>query len=199
MISVSRGRHTLGRDFRLYFTGQLASQVGGSFTLFALPLLVFKLTHSATSLALTTAANLLPYLLFGLVLGALVDRLDRRRMMLLTDVGRACVIVVLPVLALSGGLRVEAIYAVAFVQSTLGILFNCGEFAAIPSLVGRDDLVAANGRIMATNSAGQIVGPILAGVLVAVMSPADLLFFDSASFLASAATLALIRRIFNAD
>jgi hypothetical protein len=197
-VTLAPGRHTLGRDFQLYFSGQLISQVGSSFTLFALPLLVFKLTHSATSLGLTTAANLLPYLLFGLVLGALVDRVDRKRMMLLTDVGRACVIVILPLLALSGSLRVEAIYAVAFAQSTLGILFDCGEFAAIPSLVGRDDLVAANGRIMATNSAGQVIGPILAGVLVAVMSPADLLFFDAASFLVSSASLALIRRSFNA-
>jgi hypothetical protein len=198
VTSAPLQRHTLGRDFWLYFSGQLTSQVGSSFTLFALPLLVFKLTGSATSLGLTTAASLLPYLLFGLVLGAVADRIDRKRMMLLTDVGRACVIVILPLLALSGELHVDAIYAVAFVQSTLGILFNCGEFAAIPSLVGRDDLVAANGRIMATNSAGQVVGPILAGVLVAVMSPADLLFFDAASFLVSAASLALIRRTFNA-
>ncbi len=192
------GRRTLGRDFWLYFSGQLISQVGSSFTLFALPLLVFKLTHSATNLALTTASNFVPYLLFGLVLGALVDRVDRKRMMLLTDVGRAAVIAVLPVLALARALRVEDIYAVAFVQSTLGILFNCGEFAAIPSLVGRDDLVAANGRIMATNSAGQILGPILAGVLVTLMPAADLLFFDAASFAVSAASLALIRRSFNA-
>jgi MFS family permease len=67
--------------------------------LFALPLLVFKLTGSATNLAFATAANFLPYLLFGLVLGAFVDRLDRRRMMLLTDVARAVVIAILPVLA----------------------------------------------------------------------------------------------------
>jgi predicted MFS family arabinose efflux permease len=198
VIKAAPRRRSLGRDFWLYFSGQLISQVGSSFTLFALPLLVYKLTHSATNLALTTAANFVPYLLFGLVLGALADRIDRKRMMLLTDVGRAAVIVVLPVLALSGALRVEDIYAVAFVQSTLGILFNCGEFAAIPSLVGRDDLIAANGRIMATNSAGQILGPILAGVLVTLMSPADLLFFDAASFLVSAASLALIRRSFNA-
>ncbi len=197
-VSPAARRRTLGRDFWLYFGGQLISQVGSSFTLFALPLLVFKLTHSATNLALTTASNLVPYLLFGLVLGALVDRVNRRRMMLLTDVGRAVVITVLPVLALFGALRVEDIYAVAFVQSTLGILFNVGQFAAIPSLVGRDDLVAANGRIMATNSAGQIFGPVLAGVLVTLMSPADLLFFDAASFAVSAATLAAIRRSFNA-
>jgi predicted MFS family arabinose efflux permease len=197
-VTSTTRRHTLGRDFWLYFGGQLISQVGSSFTLFALPLLVFKLTHSATNLALTTAANLVPYLLFGLVLGALVDRVNRRRMMLLTDIGRAVVITVLPVLALFGALRVEDIYAVAFVQATLGILFNVGQFAAITSLVGRDDLVAANGRIMATNSAGQIFGPVLAGVLVTVMSPADLLFFDAASFAVSAATLAAIRRSFNA-
>ena len=191
-------RHTLGRDFWFYFGGQLISQVGSSFTLFALPLLVFKLTHSATNLALTTASNILPYPLFGLVLGAMVDRVNRKRMMLLTDVARGCVILALPLLALSGTLRVQAIYGVAFVQSTLGILFDCGEFAAIPSLVGRDDLVAANGRIMATNSAGQVLGPILAGVLVTLMSPADLLFFDAASFFVSAASLAIIRRSFNA-
>jgi Transmembrane secretion effector len=191
-------RHTLGRDFWFYFGGQLISQVGSSFTLFALPLLVFKLTHSATNLALTTASNILPYPLFGLVLGAMVDRVNRKRMMLLTDVARGCVILALPLLALSGTLRVQAIYGVAFIQSTLGILFDCGEFAAIPSLVGRDDLVAANGRIMATNSAGQVLGPILAGVLVTLMSPADLLFFDAASFLVSASSLAVIRRSFNA-
>jgi predicted MFS family arabinose efflux permease len=198
MTPAARRRRTLGRDFWLYFSGQLISQVGSSFTLFALPLLVFKLTHSATNLALTTTFNFVPYLLFGLVLGALADRVNRKQMMLLTDLGRAAVIVVLPVLAVSGALRVGDIYAVAFVQSTLGILFNCGEFAAIPSLVGRDDLVTANGRIMATNSAGQILGPILAGVLVTLMSPADLLFFDAASFVVSAASLAAIRRSFNA-
>lgn len=191
-------QRALGRDFWLYFSGQLISQIGSSFTLFALPLLVFKLTHSANNLALTTVSNFAPYLLFGLILGALVDRFNRRRMMLLTDVGRAAMITVLPLLALVGALRVEDIYAVAFVQSTLGILFNCGQFAAIPSLVGRDNLVAANARIMATNSVGQILGPILAGVLVTLMPTADLLFFDAASFVVSAASLAAIRRSFNA-
>jgi hypothetical protein len=187
----------LGRDFWLYFGGQLISQVGTSFTLFALPLLVFSLTHSATNLALTTAAEYVPYLLFGLVLGALVDRLPRKRLMLFSDVARALVIAVLPCLALLGDLRVGAVYAVAFVQSTLGIVFQCGEFAAIPSLVEGDDLIAANGRIMATNSAGNVVGPILAGALVALVSVSNLLFFDAFSFMVSAATLAAIRGSFD--
>jgi hypothetical protein len=192
------GVRRLRRDFWIYFTGQTISQVGSSFTNFALPLLVFKLTGSPTNLALTTAAEFVPYLLFGLVLGAVVDRVDRKGLMISVDLVRAAVVGVLPALALLGVLRVEEIYAVAFVQATMGILFDAGEFAAVPSLVGRDELVTANARIMATNSAGQIVGPVLAGALVALLpSVAYLLFVDAGTFLISSLALLLIRRSFN--
>jgi hypothetical protein len=119
--------------------------------------------------------------------------------MLWSDLARAAAIAIIPVVALAGDLRIGIIYAVAFVQSTLGIVFTCGEFAAIPSLVKGDDLIAANGRIMATNSAGSVVGPILAGILVAFVSLANLLFFDAASFLVSALALAMIRKNFDAE
>lgn len=192
-----KGARRLGRDFWLYFSGQSVSQLGSSFTTFALPLLVFKLTHSATSLAITTAATFLPYLLFGLVLGAVVDRVDRRRMMLRTDMARALVVAVLPVLSLLGVLEVWQIYVVTFVQSTLGILFGCGEFAAIPALVGEEELVTANARVMAMNNVGPVLGPTVAGALVALVPVAQLLFFDAGSFLVSACCLAAIQRSFN--
>lgn len=99
------GRARLGRDFWFYFSGQAVSQLGGSFTTFALPLLVFKLTHSATNLALATAAEFVPYLLFGLLLGAIVDRFDRKRLMLGSDIAQALVTAVIPVLAIGGLLR----------------------------------------------------------------------------------------------
>ncbi|MDQ1698804.1 MAG: hypothetical protein QOG34_667, partial [Frankiaceae bacterium] len=185
-------------DFWLYFGGQAISTVGSAFTLFALPLLVYKLTRSPTDLALTMAANMLPYLLFGLVFGAIADRVDRRRMMISVDLGRAAVIAVLPVLYLAGSLDVLWVYAVAFVQASLGILFDSGEFAAIPSLVSRADLLTANGRIMAANSAGQVAGPVVAGALVSFLAPASLLFVDAATFVVSALSLTLIRRSFNA-
>lgn len=195
---MAAARRPLGSDFWLYFAGQAVSQLGSSFTAFALPLLVFKLTHSATNLALTMASESVPYLLFGLVLGAVVDRVDRKRMMTTVALANGAVIAVIPVLYLAGNLEVWHIYAVAFAQATLGILFNCGEFAAIPSLVPGGELVTANARIMATNSAGQVLGPVLAGALVALMSVPDLLFIDAASFVVSALTLASIRTSFNA-
>jgi MFS family permease len=185
-------------DFWLFWAGQAISALGSSLTAFALPLLVFKLTGSAINLALSMAASMLPYLCFGLIIGAWVDRADRRRLMIATDVGRAAVVALLPLLAWAGLLSVWWIYAVLFANSTLAICFDAAKFAAIPSLVPHDDLVAANGRLAASGSLASILGPLLAGVLVAVATLPTLLFGDALSFLVSAGSLALVRRSFNA-
>lgn len=79
-------------DFWKFWTGQTISTLGSSFTSFALPLLIFKLTGSSLYLALTITAISLPYLLLGLVIGAWADRVDRKRLMIVTDVVRALVI-----------------------------------------------------------------------------------------------------------
>lgn len=191
-------RKGLGRDFYLFFGGQIISNLGSSFTNFALPLLVYTLTGSALNLGFSSAAAFLPYLLFGLVIGAWVDRLDRRKMMILTDIGRALVFGSIPLLGLLGALPIWWIYVVGFVGSTLNIFFDAGEFAAIPSLVGQDDLVTANGRIQASYSAASIVGPLLAGALLATHLPIELaILVDAASFLISSGSLALVRASFN--
>jgi len=197
-IAAVPARPRLSRDFWAFWTGQAISNLGSTFTAFALPLLVYKLTGSALNLALTTAATMLPYLLFGLVIGAWVDRVDRKRLMIATDIGRALVIAVIPFLAALHHLSVWAIYGVGFVASTLSISFNAGKFAALPSLVTGDDLVTANGRIQASFSATDVIGPILAGAMVAVVPLQGVLLVDAASFLVSALSLALIAVSFNA-
>ncbi|MFL5733926.1 MAG: MFS transporter [Chloroflexia bacterium] len=189
----------LSSDFWKFWTGQAISALGDSFSSFALPLLIFKLTNSALNLALTTAAYMLPYLLFGLVIGAWVDRLDRKRLMIGVDLGRAALIASIPLLASFNALPLWWIYAVTFLSSTLSIAFDAADFAAIPSLVKQDDLVTANGRITASYSAARVIGPLLAGGLVAFMPIYDLIFVDALSFLASSASLSLIRTSFNAS
>jgi MFS family permease len=192
-------RHRLSADFWKFWTGQTISNLGSSFTLLALPLIVFQLTGSAISLAITTTAYFLPYLLFGLVIGAWVDRVDRKRMMILVDLGRAAVIASIPALAAVDALSVWWIYAVTFLTATLTIAFDSGEFAAIPSLVDRDDLVTANGRIQASYQSAQLVGPILAGGLLgAGLAIEYVLIVDAASFVASAVALGAVRGSFNA-
>lgn len=184
-------------DFRRFWVGQTISQLGSSFTLFATPLLVYKLTHSAVKLGVATAAEFLPYLLFGLVIGAWVDRLDRKRTMIVVDLARGLVIAAIPLLAAAGRLVVWEVYAVGFVSSTLTIFFEAGQFAAIPNLVGDADLVSANGRIQASYSAASVLGPLLAGLLLTVVAVQELFWVDAASFVVSAVALALVRGSFN--
>lgn len=167
--------------------------------MFALPLLVFKLTGSALNLALVTAAEYLPYLLFGLLIGASVDRMDRRRLMVTTEMIQALVITTIPMLAVLGLLSVWWIYAVGFASSTLWIFFNTAEFAAMPNLVGEQDLVAANGRLQASYSAATVVGPLLAGVLVALVPVYAVLLVDALSFLLSALAITAINTSFNSE
>jgi len=186
-------------DFWKFWAGQTISNLGSSFTAFALPLLIYKLTGSALNLAIATAAAFLPYLLFGLVIGAWVDRLNRKRLMIAVDLLNALLIASIPLLAMRGVLSVWWIYLVGFVSSTIGIAFQSAEFAAIPSLVNQDNLVVANGRIQASYSAAAVVGPLLAGILVARMPLHDVLFFDALSFGFSALSLAWVQRGFNTE
>lgn len=184
-------------DFWKFWTGQVISVLGSSFTLFAIPLLIFRLTHSAVNLALAMAASMLPYLLFGLIIGAWVDRLDRKRLMVVVNLAMALAVGSIPLMSALGHLTVWWIYGATFVNQTFFIFFGAAEFAAIPSLVDTDDLVTANGRIQASYSASMVAGPILAGGLAAVVPIASLLLIDSLSYVVAAGTLLLIHISFN--
>jgi MFS family permease len=200
MTAQPRARRgwVLSGDFGRFWLGQTISNLGSSFTFFALPLLVFKLTGSPINLGVTTACEFVPYLLFGLVIGAWVDRVDRKRLMIATDLARAAVIATIPLLAAVDQLSVGWVYGIAFASATLTIAFDAAEFAAIPSLVpSGDDLVSANGRVQASYSAAQIAGPLLAGLLITVAPVQQVLWVDAASFLVSAGTLLLIGTAFN--
>jgi MFS family permease len=187
----------VNRDFWRFWTAQTVSNLGSSFSQFAFPLLVYRLTGSAVDLGIATAATFLPYLVFGLPLGAWMDRVDRKRAMIALEWINAAVILSVPLVAEFGHLTVWVIYAVTFIQSTIFIAFSAGEFAAIPSLVATDDLVTANGRIQASYSAAQVAGPLLAGALILWLPLTWVLAFDSASFVFSALLLATIHRSFN--
>jgi len=190
-------RRSQRRDFWVYWTGQTISQLGSSFTAFALPLLVYQLTHSALNLGIATASTFIPYLLFGLLIGAWVDRVNRKRLMILTDLLRALAVAVIPLLARLDLLAVWEVYVLAFLSSTLTIFFTSAEFAAIPSLVDNDNLIRANGRIQASYSGASILGPLLAGLLLTTLPLTTVFLVDAGSFLLSAASIVLIRVSFN--
>jgi MFS family permease len=184
-------------DFWKFWTGQTISVLGSAFSGFALPLLVFQLTHSALNLAITTLTWALPHLLFGLVIGAWVDRADRKRLMIAVDLLLAATMLTIPAIAFVHELNVYWVYAVDFAASTLGLIFQQAEFTAIPSLVGGGDLVTANGRINASYQAAGVLGPAIAGAIVSVVPVTSLYAVDSASYLVSGVALALVGVSFN--
>ena len=104
--SPSAPSQRLSLDFWKFWAGQTISNLGSSITLFALPLLVFKLTGSALDLAIASATSFLPYLLFGLIIGAWVDRLNRKRLMIVVDVARTLAIASIPLMDALGLLSV---------------------------------------------------------------------------------------------
>jgi MFS family permease len=192
-------KQPLNKEFFTFWVGQAISDLGTSFTQFALPLLVFKLTDSPINLGLTTSFVFLPYLLFGLIIGAWVDRSDRKRLMVYTNLLRGIIIGSIPLLASINLLSVVWLYIVAFTSSTLGIFFGAARPAVIPSLVGKDKalIIKANSRIMATYSLASVVGPILAGLVIANAPFETAFLVDSASFFISALSLFIIKTAFN--
>src|SRR5689334_6786937 len=94
--STTPATTNLPRDFWIFWIGQVISTLGSSFTAFALPLLVYKQTNSALDLGLVSATSSLPYIFFGLLIGTWVDRTDRRRLMIGTNIAQAVVIASIP-------------------------------------------------------------------------------------------------------
>src|SRR5919199_1231743 len=128
-----------------FWTGQTLSNLGSSFTQWAVPLLVFQLTHSAVNLGVATAATFVPYLLFGLLLGAWMDRVDRKRAMIALDSLNAVVILSIPLVATFWHLSVWWIYGVTFIQSSVFIAFSAGAFAAASFVVSALSLASIRG------------------------------------------------------
>lgn len=184
-------------DFWKFWAGQACSNLGSSFTMFALPLLVFSLTGSAINLAIASAVVTLPGILFGLLIGAWVDRTNRKRLLIGTDILRALVIASIPALAAFNLLTIGWIYIVGFVSAALTTCFSAAQTTAIVSLVASDDLVTANGRIQASYSAVSILGPLLAGTLATLFPLSSLLLLDAFTFLISALSFAWIHTSFN--
>jgi MFS family permease len=185
-------------DFGKFWMGETISNVGSALSLVALPLLVYEQTHSALGLAFAMVTSYLPYALFGLPIGALVDRWDRKRLMVLLDVFQALTLATIPALFLLGRLALWWVYSACFLSTTLKVAFEASQLAAIPSLVSSDQLASANGRMQASLAGAQALGLAIAGSLLVVLPLPTLFYLDAASSLCSAGMLLSIRMRFNA-
>jgi MFS family permease len=176
------------RDFRRYWTGQTISLFGDQITELAVPLAGVLILHAGPAqMGYLTAANLAPYLLFSLHAGAWVDRRGRRRqVMIAADLGRALLLVSVPVAYLLDALTLGQLYVVAFLTGTLSMLFFVSQSALFVALIPREQYVAANSLIHGSRAFSFVAGPSTAGGLVQALTAPYALVVDAFSFLASA-------------
>lgn len=192
----SHGVPTLWRhpDFLKLWAGQTVSQFGSQITLLALPLTAVLVLHaSAFQMGLLRVAEYLPYVLVGLVIGAVIDRRRRRPLLIGADIGRALLLGGVSLAASFGLLHLDLLYVAAFLIGLLSLSFDVAYQSFLPSVIARDRLVEGNSKLQGSESAAQIGGPGLAGVLVQLVSATSALGIDAFSFLLSVLSLLLIR------
>lgn len=182
------------RDFRVFTVTQALSTLGDAVAATALPLLVLALTGSGLVMGVVAAMTAVGDFVTGLLAGAIADRGDRKRLMLLADLGRATLTALIPISALLGGPTLVVILLVTLPLAGLRSLFVAGYLSSLPGLVGRPNLGRANGVLETVANIGFIAGPAIAGVLSSAIGPGPTLALDAVSFAISAFGIVLIRR-----
>ena len=168
---------------------------GSLITRMALPFVaILVLGAGAFEVALVRSIDLLAALLFGLIVGAWVDRLRRRPVMIWADLGRAVLLVTIPIAAVGGWLTLAQLLLVSFTVAILSTFFDAADNAYLPSIVRRDELVRANSALAASGSAAEFTAFGISGFLVQVLTAPIAIFFDAISFVVSAVLLGSIRR-----
>jgi MFS family permease len=181
------------RRFLIYWAGQTLSAMGDAFAMVALPLLVLEATGSVAKMGLVSALGVVAQVGASLFAGQLVDRVDRRRLMIACDLGRAIIYTLVPVYWLLHGPALWLLALTALLGGALANTFLVAYVAALPSLVSADRLNQANSRLQSAAALAYVLGPILAGVVATRTGASWALAIDALSFLVSVASLLSIR------
>jgi len=181
------------RGFNILWAGQTLSALGDSFALVALPLLVLQATGSVAQMGLVTGVNGIGQIIAGIFAGVIVDRVDRRRLMIACDLARTALYGLIPLWWALRGPAFWLIYLVVLGASLLNMGFQVAYMTAVANLVERSQITEANGRLQATYAVAYVVGPMLAGLVSARTGPVIAIGIDAFTFAMSAASLTLIR------
>ena len=183
------------RDFGLLWGGQTVSEIGSAVTTLALPTLAIFVFHAGpAAVGLIVASERIPFPIVALVAGAIVDRVRRRRVMVLCNLARFLILGIIPLLSAVGALRLWELFVAAAAMGVFTVFFDVSYMAYVPSLIEPDQMLEANSRLQVTWSAAQTIGPGLGGVLMQAVGAARAVLVDGLSFVASTVALLSIRR-----
>jgi MFS family permease len=187
------------RDYMLLWSGQAVSVLGSNVSGIAYPLLILALTSSPAIAGFAFATQALPYLIFSLPAGALVDRWNRKKVMILCDGGRACTLASIPIAYALGHLTVVQLYLTSAIEGTLFVFFNLAETACLPRVVAREQLPAATAQSQAAESVATIVGGPLSGFIFQTLGKTVPFLVDAVSYAASVVSLSFIKTEFQEE
>ena len=177
-------------DFRRLWLSMSVSTLGSEVTFLALPLVaILVLKASPVEVAILGAMPFVAFALFGLPAGVWVDRLPRKRVMVVGDLGRAAILAFVPIASIVGALSMWELYVIAFLAGVLTVFFEIAYQSILPELVERDRLAEGNSRLEVSRSASQVLGPGLGGALIGAFGPPLAIIADALSYLGSAAFL----------
>jgi predicted MFS family arabinose efflux permease len=181
------------RDFRLLWTGETTSCLGSSVGGVALPLAALSVLHAGVfAVSALTAAAWLPWVLIGLPAGAWVDRLPRRRVMIIADLFSLAVFASVPVAAWYGRLSVAQVLIVALAAGTAGVFFKTAYRAFLPAVLEPGQLLEGNAKLQGSEQVTNVTGPGLAGLIAQAAGAVCGVLADAASFAVSAICLSRI-------
>jgi len=182
-------------DFLRLWSAQTISQFGSQVSQLALPLAaILVLDASAFEVAFLGTVEFLPFLLFSLPAGVWVDRLRRKPILVLGDLGRALALGSIPLAYAFDALTIWQLYAVGFLVGVCTVFFDVAYQSYLPSLVHRESLVEGNSKLEISRSGAQLAGPGLAGALIGAVTAPYAILLDAVSFVGSAVLVFRIRR-----
>ena len=188
------GKLWRSRDFRTLWISLTITHFGGQVTFLALPLTAaLMLNASPLEMGILTAVEALPYTLFGLFTGVLVDRSKKLPLIIMADVGRGLALLAIPIAAWLGFLSMSVLYVAGFLVGLGGIIGWAAYQVFMTERVGRENLVEANSRIALSDSSAQLIGPGLAGIFIHWLTAPFAILLDAIAFFASAWMLKTIK------
>ncbi len=180
------------KTFLTIWIGQLVSVIGSNLSRFALGVWIFEQTGKATPFALAALAGSLPAVLLGPIAGALVDRWNRRLVMIAADTGAALATVSAVMLLLTGRLEIWHVYVIALIGSIFSAFQEPAYMASVTLLVPKKDLGRASGMMQAGDAVGQLIAPLLAGLLYVALGLVPIFVIDFVTFLFAVGALILV-------
>ena len=178
------------RDFRFLWTGQLVSTIGSSLTDLAAGILIFERTHSALAVGLMLMATAIPSLIVGLIAGVFVDRFDRKKIMIASDLIRAALVVSIPFLI---QIDILLLYVVVLFASAVKQFFDPAEQSVLPDVASEEELSAANAFLSISSFGSTAIGFAAAGFLASTGNVYLAFYVDAVTFLLSALCISFVR------